>query len=429
MTKSSWGHYPKTTQNLQFLHWPPKQLPTHQTILPYGLGRSYGDSCLNDQGTLLITEKLNRFIDFDPSSGILHSEAGVTLEEILLQFVPRGWFLPVTPGTKFVTLGGAIANDVHGKNHHAVGNWGHHIVEFTLMRTSPQEILTCNPHQNAELFYATLGGLGLTGLILSAKVKLKKIQSSQIKQDMITFNNLHEFYRLSEESCEGFEFNVAWVDCFKNSKQENRGIFFRGNFDDNQIFETHKPSRLLQVPFFLPNQTLNAFTVKAFNELYFQMHRLKAGTNLTTSYNSFFYPLDAIHHWNKIYGIQGFYQYQCVIPLDNKAALQDLFQEISNFQQGSFLAVLKVFGRIKSLGMMSFPVEGVTLALDFPVNPKSTELLNRLDEIVMKAKGRVYIAKDARMSQKAFLAYYPQFQNFLKYKDPVFSSSFLRRIS
>lgn len=428
MSKSSWGNYPKASkQDTHFIQWINQSVPSQDSLLPYGLGRSYGDSCLNDQGTLLITQNLNRFIDFDSSSGVVTAEAGVTLEDILLHFVPQGWFLPVTPGTKFVTLGGAIANDVHGKNHHSVGNFGHHVLEFTLLRSN-QKLFTCSPDQNSDLFYATIGGLGLTGLILSVKMKLKKIQSSYIKQDIIVFDHLQDFYQLSQESAQNYEFSVAWIDCFENSKKQNRGIFFRGNFSDNQELPTHSQKSLVKVPFFLPSQTLNALTVKSFNELYFQAHRLKSNHNILTSYNSFFYPLDSIHQWNKIYGINGFYQYQCVVPLNNKEAMQDIFTMIAKYQQGSFLAVLKVFGNIKSLGLMSFPMEGVTLALDFPVNTKSTELLDNLDEIVMEAKGKVYIAKDARMSKKAFYSYYPQIEEFLKYKDPNFTSSFLRRV-
>jgi len=427
MTKSSWGNYPKTEQNPHYINWMDQKIPLQSSLLPYGCGRSYGDSCLNDKGTLLVTQNLNRFIAFDLNTGVLNAESGVTLEDILLQFVPQGWFLPVTPGTKFVTLGGAIANDIHGKNHHSVGNFGHHILELILLRSN-QERLTCNATQNAELFFATIGGLGLTGLILSAKIQLKKIHSSQIKQDLIVFNNLTEFYKISDESSRDYEFSVAWIDCFENNKKENRGIFFRGNFSDDHQFPIHNSSRLLQIPFFFPNQTLNSYTVKSFNELYFQAHKVKAKNDLITSYNSFFYPLDSIHHWNKIYGYNGFYQYQCVVPLKNKEAMQEIFNEISKFQQGSFLAVLKVFGNIKSLGLMSFPMQGITLALDFPINTKSTELLNHLDEIVMQANGKVYIAKDARMSKKAFYKYYPQIQDFLKYKDPNFDSSFLRRV-
>lgn len=428
MSKSSWGNFPKTIQEKNhYIQWTNQALPSQNQMLPYGLGRSYGDSCLNDQGTLLITQNLNRFIDFDPNTGVLTAESGVTLEDVLLNFVPQGWFLPVTPGTKFVTLGGAIANDVHGKNHHSVGNFGHHLLELTLLRSN-QGLLTCNSDQNSELFYATIGGLGLTGLILSVQIQLKKIQSSYIKQDIIIFDRLHDFYQLSHESAKNYEFSVAWIDCFENSQKQNRGIFFRGNFSDIHEFPTHEQKSLATIPFFLPSKTLNALTVKSFNEFYFQTHRLKANCDILTSYNSFFYPLDSIHQWNKIYGANGFYQYQCVVPLSNKEAMQEIFAMISKFQQGSFLAVLKVFGSIKSLGLMSFPMEGVTLALDFPVNKKSTELLDRLDDIVIEAKGKVYIAKDARMSKKAFYNYYPQIEDFLKYQDPNFTSSFLRRV-
>lgn len=426
MSKQSWGLFPHTTSEVITYNWLPKSLPKNNPILPYGLGRSYGDSCLNDQGTLLVTDRLNRYISFDPLTGILEAECGTSLEQILLDFVPRGWFLPVTPGTKFVTLGGAIANDVHGKNHHAVGNFGHHVLSLRLLR-SDQQVYHCHHQENADLFFATIGGLGLTGLILTAKIQLTPIQSSYIHQDIIAFDNVDDFYELSKSSMNQYKYNVAWIDCFSNSNKQNRGLFYRGNFSTDGRLDTHQAKSLLQVPIYFPNQALNSFTIKGFNELYYQVNRLKK-SNLA-HYNPFFYPLDAIHHWNRIYGRQGFYQYQCVIPWQNKQAIHSLLKEITQAQMGSFLAVLKVFGEKKSLGMMSFPEPGITLALDFPVNQESTKLLEKLDLITIEAQGKVYIAKDARMSKNSFHHFYPRFNEFQKMMDPQFSSSFIRRVT
>ena len=427
MQKQSWGLFPQTNSEQIDFAWLPKSLPQIKPLLPFGLGRSYGDSCLNDQGQPLVTEKLNRYISFDPNSGILEAESGVSLEQILLDFVPRGWFLPVTPGTKFVTLGGAIANDVHGKNHHSVGNFGHHVISFQLLR-SDQQIYQCSRTQNSDLFYATIGGIGLIGLILTVQFQLTPIQSAYINQDIIPFENVDEFYQLSKESTNQFKYNVAWIDCFSNSQNQNRGLFYRGNFSTDGRLETHRSKSQLQVPFYFPRGVLNSFSIKAFNEVYFQTNKMKS-SHQVTHYNPFFYPLDAIHHWNRIYGQNGFYQYQCVVPWKNQLAINELFKEITRSQLGSFLAVLKVFGELPSLGMLSFPEPGITLALDFPVNQDSTKLLDQLDEIVIKAQGKVYIAKDARMGKKAFHLFYPRFHEFQKFIDPQFSSSFLRRVT
>lgn len=426
----SWGGYPKVTdQKALHFNWRSDPLPhTDTTLLPYGLGRSYGDSCLNDPGTILITTALNRLIDFNPSKGLLTCEAGVTLEDILNFIIPRGWFLPVTPGTKFVTLGGAIANDVHGKNHHRDGTFGNHVLSFNLLRSSGER-LTCTPHENFDIYRATIGGLGLTGLILSATIKLKKIPSAWIDMESIRYQNLDEFFKIAAESDEGFLYTVAWIDGLAKGKSLGRGIFMRGNhaYTPNPL---PAPARKLTVPFNAPSIALNHYSIKAFNEVYYHRQKEDRVKSMVTP-DSFFYPLDTIHHWNRIYGRRGFFQYQCVIPEKNaEDGMREILEKISQSGEGSFLAVLKKFGDISSPGLLSFPIPGATLALDFSNKGKKTlKLFESLDDVVKKYSGRVYPAKDARMSAASFQAYFPQWKEFAQYIDPKFSSSFWRRVT
>lgn len=429
----SWGLYPKVdNQNLRNLTARFESLPqSDQSLLPRGLGRSYGDSCLNENGLLIGSSLLNHFISFDATTGILRCEAGISFDEILRFAVPQGWFLPVTPGTKFVTVAGAIANDVHGKNHHTAGNFGHHVTCFELLRSSGDRVL-CSREQNSELFFATIGGLGLTGFITWAEFKLKKISSSWIEQEQIQFESLQEFFELSTQSEHSHEFTVSWVDCV-NASKDIRGIFIRGNTNqpvsaDN--FKTHNHESSKTIPVFFPNWALNSLSIRAFNELYYRKNVSTVKTN-TVHYEPFYYPLDSIHHWNKIYGKRGFLQYQFVVPFknDSGAALAEIFKILKQSQMGSFLAVLKTFGSIPSEGLLSFPKEGVTLALDFPNHgDKLFQVLNQCDRIVKSVQGAVYPAKDARMSKENFEAFYPRLSEFEKHIDPKFSSSFWRRV-
>lgn len=431
MNHPSWGLFPKveterfTNLESRFSHLP----KSASWLLPRGLGRSYGDSCLNDGGLLVGTERLDHYIAFDSDQGILRCEAGVSFDEILKLIVPKGWFLPVTPGTKFVTVAGAIANDVHGKNHHISGNFGHHVMQFELLRSDGSKII-CSPNENIEFFDSTIGGLGLTGLITWAEFKLKKISSSYIDQEQIQFRSLKDFFSLSHESEKDFEYTVAWVDCV-NTKDDVRGIFIRGNHSKNtQDLSIHRDPGIKTIPFYFPEIALNHFSVKAFNKLYFHKN-LSSIKNNTVHYDPFFYPLDSIHHWNRIYGKRGFLQYQLVVPFkqDSGKALEEIFQILQKSQMGSFLAVLKTFGSIASTGWMSFPQEGVTLALDFAnYGDRLYRTLEQCDTIVREAKGRVYPAKDARMSKESFASFYPRASEFEKYVDPQFSSSFWRRV-
>jgi FAD/FMN-containing dehydrogenase len=428
----SWGRQPQATQAARPLFWRADPIPPTpgKTVLPYGLGRSYGDSCLNDGNVLLLTRCLDHVIRFDSENGTLQCEAGVTLDDVLQLIVPRGWFLPITPGTKFVTVGGAIANDVHGKNHHRAGTFGCHVTRFELLRSSGERLL-CSPSQNTDWFEATIGGLGLTGLITWAEFNLRRVENSLITMESVKFGELEEFFDVSAESDRDFEYTVAWLDCVSGGRSLGRGIFMRGNHanGDNRSRLTHGPPRRT-VPFDFPGIALNPWSIRAFNFLYYSRQREK-NRKKTVHYDGFFYPLDAISHWSRIYGRRGFFQYQFVVPAaQNREAIREILTRIAKSGRGSFLAVLKTFGDAKSPGLLSFPRPGVTLALDFPNQGAATlALFDELDRIVLEAGGRIYPAKDARMSPGMFQGGYPDWQRFQHWLDPQFSSSFWRRVT
>lgn len=433
MTRAlSWGRYPDVEQTLHSLNWQDDTWPSEDkcSLLAHGQGRSYGDVALNENGVLLMTDAMNRFIAFDREQGILRCEAGVTFSAILNLIVPHGWFLPVTPGTKFVSVGGAVANDVHGKNHHKAGTFGCYVTQLGLRR-SDEALLICSPTQNQELFNATIGGLGLTGLMVWVEFSLKKISSTFIEQQSEKFSNLAQFFALSETAAKDWEYTVAWVDCLAKGSQLGRGIFYRGNHASHA-----KPSKepadygkaRLRMPIDLPGFVLNHVTINLFNQMYY--HRpLRQQTRV--HFDPFFYPLDKIAQWNRMYGAKGFFQYQCVIPTAHAdEAMPRMLQTIAQSGQASFLSVLKVFGDVPSPGMLSFPRPGVTLALDFANRgDKTRALLAQLDAITLAAGGAVYPAKDACMSAQHFQQYYPQWAQFAEYIDPAFSSSFWRRVT
>ncbi|MGH8321942.1 MAG: FAD-binding oxidoreductase [Gammaproteobacteria bacterium] len=427
---TSWGRFPRTSQRVLSIQYRDQPIPQVEGyLLPYGNGRSYGDCCLNDGGTLLHTRKLDRFIAFDTDRGTLCCESGVLLSEILALCVPHGWFLPVSPGTQYVTLGGAIANDVHGKNHHKAGAFGCHVTRFELLRSDGRRLL-CTPQQNTGWFAASIGGLGLTGLITWAEIQLKHIENPWLETETHRFSNLDEFFVLSETSDHDYEYTVAWVDCAAKGKSLGRGLFMRGN---------HAPAgtapqkrfrrRQWAVPVSPPISLITPLTLKAFNWLYYHRQRQPVEHALT-NYIPYFYPLDSISNWNKIYGPCGFLQYQCVVPpAMAPAAIAELMGRVAASCKGSFLAVLKQFGDRPSPGLMSFPRAGTTLALDFPNTGDSTlRLLNQLDEVVANAGGAVYPAKDARMAGEHFRQYFPNWSKFKEFIDTRFSSSFWRRV-
>lgn len=432
----SWGRYPKVDEATQDVYhvYPdsfsfPEQnnnAENNTSFLAYAQGRSYGDVCQNQDGILLDTQHLDHFIEYDRDKGILRCEAGVTFENILQLIIPHNWFLPVTPGTKYISVGGAVANDVHGKNHHKAGTFGRHILKFELLRSNGDRII-CSPTENVELFNATIGGLGLTGLINWVEFSLKRIPGSKIAQESFRFNNLTEFFTLSDDSDKDWEYTVAWIDCLATGDELGRGLFMRGNHCESKKKHKFKTSKL-SIPFDAPGFLLNKYTVNAFNNFYFKKP-IKQYSEI--DYDPFFYPLDSIANWNRLYGKKGFMQYQCVIPKEHReAAMLEMLSIISASGEASFLSVLKEFGDIKSPGLLSFPRPGITLALDFANHGAITlALLNELDVITSKYSGSVYPAKDARMSKESFVKYYPNWKEFEKYIDPLFSSDFRCRIS
>jgi len=433
----SWGRYPKLEASVVPLNWIsdfPLHPPPATRMLPVGAGRSYGDVCLLGHGTLLRTRGpglsggMDRLLDFDQATGILCCEAGATLGEILDFAVPRGFFLPVSPGTKYVTVGGAIANDIHGKNHHAAGTFGRHVPRFELIRSDGTQLI-CSAAQNANWYAATIGGMGLTGLIAWAEVKLRPIVSRRIRYTGIRFSGIEEFIALSEAHAKS-EYTVSWIDCLATGRNFARGVFMAGEHDTaTGPLKRSKPARLT-LPVDFPEFMLNRWSVGLFNTLYYNKQQAKT-KNALVDYEPFFYPLDKLQHWNRMYGRSGFLQFQCVLPWEaGQAGLVEILRVISSSGLASFLAVLKVFGDIASPGMMSFPRAGITLALDFPIRQEASfDLLERLGAITLEHKGRMYPAKDATMTAEQFQAFYPQWKKFAAFVDPAFDSAFWQRVT
>ena len=426
----SWGRYPAASQRV--VAPSQRELPVaarDDRWLPYGNGRSYGDSCLNDGGTLVHTRRLDHFMGFDANTGVLRCESGVQLADILALAVPHGWFLPVSPGTRFVTVGGAIANDVHGKNHHISGTFGEHVRSFELLRSDGRRLL-CSPTENPEWFAATVGGLGLTGLVTWAELDLRRIPGPWMATETCKFDNLDQFFDLSATSGADFEYTVAWIDCLAKGKSLGRGLFSRGNHVEPSHPPRLRDRALRKLPFTPPVSLVNPLSLRAFNTLYW--HRQQRREHAAIShYEPFFYPLDALAEWNRMYGPRGFLQYQCVVPPAVAAsATAELLQRIQRSGAGSFLAVLKQFGDRRPVGLLSFPRAGTTLAMDFPIDAggRVFGLLDQLDEVVSQSGGAVYPAKDARMSGPHFRQYFPAWNQFQAFIDPRVSSSFWRRV-
>ncbi len=434
-TTTSWGRVKRQRTPLAtptFLDHIPRVLSSEpgRKLLGLGLGRSYGDSCLNDGGAIVDMTALDRVIAFDPGTGIIRAEAGLSLSELLRIVVPHGWFLPTTPGTRFVTLGGAVANDVHGKNHHAAGTLGSSVRRLSLHRSTLGQ-LELSPSDNAELFHATIAGLGLTGLVAWVELQLVRIPGAYLGAQNVAFSGYAEFSAIARESAAAYEHTVAWIDCTTGRDgKSTRGLFSRANWLPDGLYRAHEDHTSASVPIQMPGFTLNPWSLKAFNTLYYHAGRLKQGRQ-RVHYAPFFYPLDAVRNWNRVYGGAGFYQYQCVVPdASADVAIPAMLAEIARSGQGSCLAVLKTFGAKPSPGMLSFPMEGVTLALDFPNRKSRTHLLfERLDDIVAEARGRLYPAKDGRMPSALFRSGYPELERFSAHVDPAFSSDFWRRMN
>jgi len=400
--------------------------PGAAPLLCYGMGRSYGDVCLNENGRLIVTDMLDRIIAFDRETGIVRAEAGLTLDRLLHVVVPRGWFAPVVPGTKFVTLGGAVANDIHGKNHEQVGTFGAHVRSLGVAR-SWGEILTLSREENAELFSATVGGLGLTGVILWVELQLSAIRSAMVETETIAIGDLTGFFRLAEESRD-WPYSVAWIDCLAQGGATGRGFFIRGRSAETGGLAVHAAPRI-GVPLDASGGLLNAHTIGLFNTVY--RHRPWVLGAKRMHYDPFFFPLDGVAHWNRLYGKRGFFQHQSAVPMARAfETLHKLLELTAEFGEGSFLVVLKLFGDKPSPGVLSFPLPGATLALDFPNKGEGTRrLLDRMAELVLSAGGRLYPAKDATMSGEAFRAGYPAWRTLEAQRDPAIMSDFWRRVT
>lgn len=429
MYLASWGRLYQSKTKVSFLEreFPSAVFEHNAVCLIRGQGRSYGDVNLCSDAHTILTDSYQYFTFFDSNTGVLECESGVLLKNIQDTFIPQGWMLPVTPGTQLISVGGAIANDIHGKNHHVRGNFGHHLLEFELLR-SDHKILTCSRTQNSELFFATLGGVGLTGVILTVKIQLLAIQSDQLDVEYLNFKGISQFLNIAEQS-EPWEYTVSWIDCL--SGKNVRGIFIRANHQKSSAPQqkiNFEQSKNKKIPFIPPISCINLLSLKAFNHLYYHLN--KQPRCVTQHLYQFQYPLDAIQNWNVLYGQKGFYQYQCVIPLiDAQAAIEEMLDVIQAAQQGSFLVVLKSFGTIKSEGLLSFPIEGLTLALDFPnLGTKTLKIFEQLDKLVLQAKGRLYLAKDARMNSEMFFQTYTQVKIFEQYRDPAISSDMSKRL-
>lgn len=433
-TLASWGRYPAHFQVPHAVSWRDDlagdfaaAVAHHGSVLPFGNGRSYGDSCLAVSDHVLHMRALARFIAVDWKNGTLVAEAGVTFEEILALAIPKGWFLPTTPGTRFVTLGGAVANDVHGKNHHVRGTFGRHVRRFLLLRSDRPPAL-CSANENADLFAATIGGLGLTGVIAWAEIQLVPIKSSWMDTTTTRFDSLTEFFELAAEFDREHEYTVAWVDCLAKGASAGRGVFIAANHATNGNLDVDIGKRL-SVPLTPPISAINKLTLRLFNSTYYNAHK-NGRHEARVSYAPFFYPLDRILNWNRIYGPRGFQQYQCVIPdASAEVATGDLLRAIAEAGAGSFLAVLKKCGNAVSPGLLSFPLAGTSLALDFPQHAKmNTHLFSRLDTIVRESGGRLYPAKDAHMSSNDFRTFFPGWERLQALRDPALDSRFWRRV-
>lgn len=401
-----------------------------------GMGRSYGDTALNSGGGVITCTRLNRLIDFDEDTGVLTCEPGVTFAEIIDVFLPRGYFIPVTPGTKLLSVGGAIANDVHGKNHHRDGSFASAVLDFDLL-TPVGDILKCSREDNADVFWATLGGVGLTGFLLTARFRLQKVESAYVKVDYLKTKDLDGVLAAITEGDDDYHYSMAWVDVLAKGKSLGRSVLMRGNHAapgdlPSSHIDPYDPrlKKRPAVPFDFPQIALNSLSMKAFNRLYYLLASGAEGK--IVDYNSYFFPLDAIGHWNRLYGKRGFVQYQVTVPLTERDGLVKILEASAKAGRSSFLAVLKKFGPGNE-GLLSHPFEGFTLTLDIPVRKGLDEFLESLDKITLDHGGRLYLAKDAAMKPETFKAMYPKLEDFLEIRkrlDPksLLSSSLARRL-
>lgn len=432
---TSFNGYPQQSATLHRPERYRELLKFEKPTIARGLGKSYGDAALNENGHIVLTERLNRFLDFDAEQGILTAEAGTTLTDILTLITPKNWFLPVSPGTQYLTLGGCIAADVHGKNHHRTGAFSNYVLWLDLI-TADGNILRCDRKHHTEIFWATMGGLGLTGIIGAACIQLQPISTPYMTVVHRSTADLAETLAVLNDQKFEDEYSVAWIDTLSSTKNPGRSIVMNAHHSTQAELPTSLSSfkkSSLTIPFNAPKWLLNQTSIKFFNHIYYRIHQKKT-TPGVIPYQNYFYPLDKIKHWNKLYGKRGFLQYQCVFPNSTAAqGLEELFQQLQQSSFPVFLAVLKRLGP-QSNGLLAFPMPGITLALDLPIiNDALFKVLDQLDEIVVRHQGRVYLAKDARLSPENFRIMYPDYAKFQTVKnqiDPegVFSSSLSRRL-
>ena len=398
------------------------------SVLPRGLGRSYGDVCVNDGGTLLHTFRHDRLLAFDEVNGVLTCEGGASLADIAQALLPHGWFLPVVPGTRYVTVGGAIANDVHGKNHHLNGTFGRYVHEIKLSRSDRPAVHTLSPAD--ALFGATISGLGLTGLIQEVKLQLQRVRGPGIEQQTQLFggDGTIDGYLAMDMASKNWEYTVGWIDTMDTNL---RGVFFRGRHCEGPKVWLAPEAARLTLPMDAPRWLLGAWSAKTFNALYYRAQSMRTATRETIPLWQFFFPLDAVNAWNRAYGKRGFVQYQFVVPTATaREVVPKVLTHLRDARVASYLAVIKTFGGLPSPGIMSFPMAGTTVALDIPApTDADRRALDRADAMVVDAGGRVYPAKDARMSAAIFQQFFPQWRALEAARDPAISSSFWRRVT
>ncbi len=424
MKLTGWGRYPvieaeaagfETVEELSAVLLRPGR------AISYARGRSYGDSALS--GRVVLSRRFDKLLDFDPETGLLHCESGVTLEEIIEAFLPRGWFLPVTPGTRFISVGGAVASDVHGKNHHKAGCFSRFVEEFGLMGADGSTV-RCSRTENPDLFYATCGGMGLTGVILDVAFRLQPVKSAYIRETVARCRNLAEVFEGFERRAED-PYSVAWIDCLARGNDIGRSVLMVG--EHAAAGRRVLPARPFHTVFVdPPGFCLNRHSVALFNRAYYRAHRQPAQGRLVPM-DRFFYPLDAIGSWNRMYGRKGFTQYQFVLPKEaGRRGMTEILSRISEAGLGSFLGVLKLFGP-ENDNLLSFPMEGYTLALDFKIEKRLFAFLEELDRVVLDHGGRIYLTKDVRMGPEVFRRGYPRWKRFVEIRrssgmDAKFSS-------
>ena len=424
----SWGNFPKIKARKEERWWIDDLVQWPQSggekFLPVGMGRSYGDSATlsHERGKLLGVQRYDRLLSYDENTLELQVEAGCSVEKVLEWSLPRGLFLPVVPGTRHVTMGGALANDIHGKNHHKAGTFGCSVKEFSLLRSGESELKSYFPQD--QLFGATVGGLGLTGVVTKMTICLEKIEGNGIvKEETRRFESISEACRLLDEMDSIYPMTVAWIDM--GSSRSGSGVAMGGKFVAGEGERLQGPK--IGVPCFAPEFALNRLSIGLFNRAY--SFSKSEGTRKVSCAN-YFFPLDGVAHWNRLYGARGFLQYQCVVPLEAPDILEQIRLKICDSDERAFLSVLKKFGSLESPGWLSFPQPGWTLAMDFPMRGDSTlKLMRKLDELVAECGGRLYPAKDARMDADFFQKSFPRWKELEDLRDPQIMSEFWRRVT